>query len=396
MQEDILCFCKFAVRWCIRKALKICFILPVKKDRILFSSYSGEAYACNPKYISEYLCSHYPGRFELIWAFQRPEAFANLKGIKPVKYYSVKRLIYAMTAGILVSNCGQGSFLPKRKEQLWIETWHGGGGYKKEAFREGNSEGRIRRWYLKHNLGDSSLFLSSCRHFTENNLYQNFHFAGEVLESGLPRNDLLLDRERKEKVAEYVRKKLGINGYVVIYAPTFRGEKSMGYRTDMGFPYAEVISALEKKTGKSVTILKRAHPSCVMADRMLKQVLDVTEYPDMQELLCAVDLLITDYSSCMWDHALSGKPCLLFIPDLEEYERNQGIYGSVEKWPGIPCRNAEELLNAIKGMDEERCAELAREHLKFFGSYEKGTATQQVCERIVRYAENGKEILGRS
>lgn len=113
-----------------------------------------------------------------------------------------------------------------------------------------------------------------------------------------------------------------------------------------------------------------------------EQVIDVMEYPDMQELLCAADILITDYSSCVWDYAFLKRPCFLFVPDKEEYISNTGFYVSVDQWPFLQAGDMEELLRRIEEYKPDRAEVLIGEHLSKLGSYEKGECCRKVVDRI--------------
>ena len=103
-----------------------------------FISYFGKGYACNPKYISEYLLDHYAGKFEIIWAFQHPEKFAflNKKGIKTCKCRKPLYYFYRLTSGVVVHNSNIGAEAPIRSKQIYIQTWHGCGAYKKNKKQE--------------------------------------------------------------------------------------------------------------------------------------------------------------------------------------------------------------------------------------------------------------------
>lgn len=378
--------CKMIVRQLAQIFLKLFFLFPIKNNRIVFASFSGAGYFCNPKYLSEYLVEKYGDRLEIIWAFRKPEKYCGLHGVKITKYYSFQWLFYVLTSRVLISNVGQCTFLPKRKEQLWIDVWHGGGAYKKVVFSTGFVKDFIDNWYAAKGVGRFDLVLSCGRKFTETNLIKGFHHKGEILKCGMPRNDVLFNEGWRRNASLKVRQKLHISGFTVLYAPTFRGYRAEGYRTDLHFPYDEFIKTLEETEGKTVTVLKRAHLFATMADASPGgKIIDVTRYPDMQELLCAADMLITDYSSCIWDYALLGRPCLLYVPDLEEYIKERGFYTPIGDWPGIVCRNKKELLEAVISLNKDDCRERAKEHLRRFGSYETGTACRQVSEKIMQY-----------
>lgn len=377
---------KWGMAWCIRHILQMLFFLPVRKNRVLLSAHNGLEYYCNPKYISEYLVVHGGKDLEIIWGFNHPENYRQIPGIKAVRFNSLTWIYYTATSSVLITNFFWPQTQPKRKGQLFISTWHGGGAYKRVGGGALYVQSDLERRGRHEKIQKVDLFLSSSRAFTEYAIRQDYRYRGEVLPCGMPRNDLFFHQEKREAAARRVRDKLGITGYIAVYAPTFRGKDWRGgYRVCAPFPYQAVLSSLRQRFGEPAVILKRAHPGGDMADSTEENVLDVTAYPDMQELLCAADMLITDYSSSMWDFALLGRPCLLYVPDLEEYATQRGLCTPPEEWPGFVCRNEKELLAAISSLDEQACAEKAARHLQALGSYETGTATEQVCERILRH-----------
>lgn len=107
--------------------LKIFYICPVKKNRIVFFSYYGRQYSCNPKYLTEYLVSHHLGDFDLWWQFLQPEKFEELreKGIRLTRYDSLRGMVNLMTAKVVVTNVDYPIYIPFRKNQFLINTWHG-------------------------------------------------------------------------------------------------------------------------------------------------------------------------------------------------------------------------------------------------------------------------------
>ncbi len=371
---------------CIQCCLKLFYFLPINDRRILLSSFEGDQYSDNPRCMSEYLAARYGQELELVWGFRHPKNFRDVPGITPIRYYSPRWFYYALTAAVFISNTIFPRLMPKRKGQFSLNTWHGGGAYKQvgpEANRLSEAERRSQYKYLQK----TDLYLSSSERFTHYALRQDLGYQGAVLNCGMPRNDLFFSPERIARASEKVRQALGLKGYVVLYAPTYRGMIIRGYKTNHHFPYEQALASLRERFGESVSILKRAHNGCVMADSSPEEVIDVSDWPNMQELLCAADMLITDYSSSIWDFALLGRPCLLYQNDLEAYERERGICTPVDQWPGISCRCDEELLDAIRALDERACAERAREHLRACGSYEAGTATEQACQRVMAHIE---------
>ncbi len=371
---------------CVQCCLKLFYFLPINDRRILFCSFGGDQYSDNPRRMNEYLAAHGGQALEFVWGFKDPKKYRDVPGIKAVRYYSPRWFYHALTAAVVITNIGFTRITPKRRGQFFLNTWHGGGAYKRigpEIFERSEAECRSQH----KNEQKTDLYLTSSEYFTHFALRQDMGYRGEVLNSGMPRNDIFFSAEQITRASQKVRQALGLKGYVVLYAPTFRGATDRGYKIDYRFPYGQALDGLRERFGETVTILKRAHHRCVMIDSSPEEVMDVSDWPDMQELLCAADMLITDYSSSMWDFALLGRPCLLYQNDLEAYERERGICISVEQWPGISCRSDSELLDAIRTLDERACAERAREHLRTYGSYETGTATEQACQRVMAHIE---------
>jgi CDP-glycerol glycerophosphotransferase len=111
-------------------------------------------------------------------------------------------------------------------------------------------------------------------------------------------------------------------------------------------------------------------------------VIDVSDYPDMQDLLCAVDVLITDYSSSIWDFSFTHKPCFLYAPDLEEYKSNRDFYTPIEEWPFPLAKTNQELIENIKNFDSKEYIGKVNKHHKELGSYETGHATEHFCKLL--------------
>ena len=394
---------RIAARLAARQCLKLFWVFPVNRKKILFESFDGEAYSCNPKYLSEYLEQNRPGEYELVWAFNHPEGFSALPGehrLRVVRKRSLRWYHDYLTACVRVTNVTtQLVFVPKRKRQMVLNTWHAGGAYKRTGivseYVQGNDD--FEKWRRRSQAGNIDLFLSSSPVFTETNIRAAYRYTGRVLPSGLPRNDLFFDPDRVRRCAAEQREALGISGFVVLYAPTYRG--NMDHTDEVPpFPFAAVAAAVHERYGLAPTVLVRAHyfdkhvlrAADSDPDAPLR-ILDASRAPDMQALLCAADLLITDYSSCIWDYALLGRPCLLYVPDLERYESSdRGFFTPIDEWPGLVCRDEAALCAAIRTLDEEACRRKAEQHLLNFQSYEKGRACEMTLHAIEDFIKTGE------
>lgn len=359
---------------------------PIKNNRIIFNSYRGGQYSCSPKYISERLLEMYPGKYEIIWCFNDPEKFSFLedKGIQVVKFASLKRLFYEATAKISINNVGSFSYLPLRKGQEHINTWHGAFNYKKCALSEIKND-KIMKYSIWMTTKETSLFLSANSLFTRKCLEEDFDYHGSVFEKGLPRNDKLVLGDY-DKTYKNILKSYNINEdeYVVLYAPTWRySADPAGLLPD----FNRIKNSVEKRFNKKCRILFRSHH--ITRNIKIKRdiVIDVTDYKDTQDLLCISDMMITDYSSMIWDFSLMMKPCLLYTPDIESYTKERGFHIPIEEWGFTICRDNEALEKAILDYSEEQSEMIIRQHHKKLGDAESGHAAEEVCKWIDNICE---------
>ena len=374
---------KYAVEHGIQNALQLFRLLPLK-PRVNFIAFSGRQYSDSPRRISEELLKSHP-EIPQIWAFTEPEKFRFLekKGIKVLKYKSLEYLYYVMTSKVYVDNAEFWSILKFRPGQMVLETWHGGGAYKKVGGHRIDVNEREQR-HAVEKMNKITLFLSSSRAFTDFVIRDAYQYRGEVLECGLPRNDDLLCPDPAK--AARVRQMLDIpeRAKVLVYAPTFRNSHSLDlYDVD----FARLKTALEARFGGEWVILLRMH--YYMADKAMSSRADylrnATPYPDMQDLLLCADALLTDYSSCMWDFSLMHKPCFLYARDIAAYRGERDFYTPIESWPFPLASDNDALARVIEDFNEETYHAAVDRHHKELGSAESGTAAKQCADRIAEF-----------
>ena len=364
-----------------KKFLCIFFVFPIKNNRIFFSAYSGRQYSCNPKYISDWIEQNYKDEFEIIWAFNEPDAFSYLKNrnIKCVKVKSIKYLYYLLTSKIVIDNVESWSILPKRTGQYVINTWHGGGAYKGVGLKRKDTSETLDKNMLRKNER-ISIYLSSSKVFSQMTLRESFQYNGKIMECGMPRNDLLIKNDENKK--NIIKEKLGINKKtgIVIYAPTFRHDLKYKYMLD----YEKTLNALKNRFGKEWIMLIRTHYYLQSEKIESSRVKNVSDYPDMQELLLISDVLITDYSSSIWDFSLMEKPCFLFMPDYNEYIDEREFYTPIQDWPYPASFSMEDLEDKIIKYDHEIAKKRILNHHIKLGICESGMASEIVGKEIVK------------
>ena len=324
---------------CVGTALKLA---PIHKNRIVFSSMNGRGYSDSPKAICEVLRKN--GKdLDLVWLCKDEAAAKSLpEGVRAVPFTGFQHLKALATAAVWVDNCRKYETV-KRKGQFYLQTWHG------FALKriEQDAAATLEPEYVEACKRDSAmcdLYISGSGFMSK--LYrEKFWYHGPVLNTGTPRNDVLY--QDRGPIRAKVCKALGLpeNRKLALYAPTFRGD----HNTDAYGLDAELVRRKAAETFQGEwTVLIRLHPNVASQSADLfaydgKTVLDATEYPDMMELLCAADLLITDYSSSMFDYALTGKPIVQFATDIEAYRKDRDFYFPLDSLPFPLARSNEEL-----------------------------------------------------
>lgn len=362
--------------------LKVLWIIPVDKNKIVFDSFGGKQYSDNPKYICEQICKNYPKK--IMWVFINPEAFSYLKnsGYQLIKRNTFNYYYHMMTAGTIITNNHILSYIPIRKKQILLNTWHGGSPLKTVGFAEANCSSYYNYFFKLQNKKYTAM-ISSSKFMTEEVFGKSFHYFGTILEFGMPRNAILLGdhKDAIEKVYSHFNIDREQDVGIVLYAPTFRGDvNSSSFLTvDQQFSINKCINALQKRFNKKFYFLFRAHHA--MVDALVdKNFICATDYPDMQELLCAADVLITDYSSCMGDMALMKKPVFLYTPDLEEYTRDRGFYWDIHSLPFPLSMNQDEFYKSIIDFNERDYLIGVDDYHTRLGSFETVNSTKKTVE----------------
>ncbi len=220
-------------------------------------------------------------------------------------------------------------------------------------------------------------------------LRKAFGFDGPVWETGYPRNDLLLGPDAA-RVRGAVRAELGIadDERAVLYAPTWRDDEKYDEGVD-DVPLHLHLGALAARLDETRTphkVLARLHN--MMTDRSHAEVapgvVDVSFFRDVAELYLAADVLVTDYSSVMFDFALTGKPIVFYAYDLDRFrDEIRGFYFDLlPQAPGPVVRTETELVDALLHLDPAPWAERYAAFRSTYGGLEDGHATDRVLERL--------------
>jgi len=356
------------------------------RDQVFFVSWKGKSCGDNPLGIAEELRRRGDDR-EHLWAvtdYSVPVpagGTAVLRGTQEY-YEALARSKY------LISNDDMQAPFRKRDGQTYLQTWHGTP-LKKIGFDIGRPQFASGTAYfdrLAADIGKWDLLLSQ-NPFSTPIFRRAFRYEVEICEYGYPRNDILT---RGGPLAGQVRRRLGIpdGKRVVMYVPTWRDNQfyaSGRYRFDLRIDLERAWQVL----GPDHVLLIRGHhhlANDVTAGTRRDFALNVTGYPSISELFLITDVLITDYSSVMFDFAVTGRPMLFFTYDLEQYrDQLRGFCFDFEaEAPGPLLASSEELLAAARDT-AAATAGYAAAYKAFAAKYcplDDGKAGARVCDRL--------------
>ncbi len=373
--------------------------------RIMFFAFQGQ-YACNPKYICEEFRKE--GGRELVWVVYGSGADAAggngvPSDVKTVCFDTPAYYRELAAAGVLVDNAFDFTkgFFFKRKGQLFVETMHGSLGIK----RIGKDTGGFRRNRRGVRTGKATDAVLSNSSF-ETGVYEtSFWTAGQVKMTGHPRNDIFF--KDPDDIRQIREKVCGLTGTdpgrkILLYGPTFRKglreDGTVRVLPDLGF--SALARIFGERFGGDWIVFYRAHKQSrkdgggAAADSAFpgqlsgsgknseKFFLDVSGYPDIQELLAAADAGMTDYSSWIFDFLLTGRPGFLYVPDLESYQASPGFYYSVYETPFPVCRDPGQLEKAVSEFDEETYRMSVKHFLEEKGCMDDGHASERAAGLI--------------
>ena len=334
-------------------------VFPVKKNKIFVKNFLGRGYGDSPKYIINYLLQNYQG-FDVVWSVKDNYCFPP--GIRVVYTKSIwgmiKSIYEQVTAKVWIDNSRKFTFERKRKNQYYIQTWHGDIGIKKA---EGDAIEKMPTKEILNGRYDSKmadLFVCGnewmCQRYRE-----AYWYYGEIATCGLPRRDILYNVTDSQ--INEIKKSLGIpvEARLLLYVPTFRDNNVFNHRlgnyTTL-FNWESVLSAMRKRFGGEWYGLMRLHPNAEHYSKELvlpKRVINVTHYSDVDELYCISDCCVSDYSSSLFEFGVTKKPGFIFAPDKEKYEGERGYYFTDDLLPFSVSTDMNSLLDSILSYDED-------------------------------------------
>lgn len=370
-------------------------MVEIKPNQVFFMTFQHQ-FTCNPKYITYDLLKS-DKDVEIYFAVGNinavPYELLNNEHLHFVKQNSYEYFEALASSKVIVTNSilGDKAYpFPKKKGQIVIETWHGSLGIKRfdpEHYKSSASwpEAMKRTGKLTDICLSNSTF--------ENMVFTDTYWQNSrILTIGHARNDVFFPsyEEQRAKWKDNFCKQYNVdeNAKLAIYGPTFRDDHNFQVY-DMN--YEEVLAALRDRFGGDWKLLLRFHPTVSKESKKKyhdtedENIINVTDYPDIQELLAISDVGITDYSSWIFDFVLSRKPAFLYANDMALYTEERSFYYPLSSTPFPIALNMSEMLNNIRNFDEKAYAEKVEEFLEDKGCIDDGHAGERAAELICGY-----------
>ncbi|MBO5197446.1 MAG: CDP-glycerol glycerophosphotransferase family protein [Lachnospiraceae bacterium] len=386
-----------AARWFIKRAVLAVYhmlaaVLPVRRDIIVFESNLGRNYTGNPRYIYEEMVQQgLDKQYRIYYIFDRPEEIVLPGSAVKLKNFRLRFYYVMAAAGIWISDTRLPNYMKKRKETVYIQTWHGTPLKKlaldmEEIHMEKENSLQAYKEEFRKNTATWDYLLAQSP-FAAQTFRKAFDFKGTMLMCGYPRNDRLFAWNNEERIRE-LKEKHGIpqGKKVMLYAPTWRDDAFYGngqykFETELNF------DAMQEAFGGEWVLLVKYH--YLVEDKLDFGPWKGFVYPfrkecDIAELYLTADILITDYSSVMFDYSILRRPMFFYTYDLDYYRGIlRGFYFDFEEEaPGPIVQTTEALIQAIASYQEEEWKEKAEAFREKYNTADNGTASEQIVELV--------------
>ncbi len=385
-------------------AYYICRIFPIDKSKIVMWTFEGNGgYGCSPKYVAEELLKRNRKNgtnHKIIWLVN-DDSKKFPKGIRKVKNSLWNRAYHLSTAGVWVGNTRTAYGTKKRKGQCYIQTWHATLCIKPIGKYRGNLFPQMAYIVSANDSKMIDYVLSGstwCDHMYRDGLI----YDGKIIKTGTPRCDVLLNQRDKKYIQLRNEYHIPKDAKILLYAPTFRGGSQNTVRTvstdSTTVDFEHLSDALEKRFGGKWYIFLRLHPQlAAKMDRlethqMSTRLIDVSQRPDMNELIAASDAFLTDYSSAIFEAGLIGIPGFIYADDLEDYIAERGdLFFDMYKLPFPVALDHGRLVENILNFDEVVYKASLEQFMKENGIFEDGKASKRVVKMIERWIRETNE-----
>ncbi len=377
----------------------------VRDHVVLYESFYGKGMLCNPYAIFlELLGDPEFKDYIHVWVLKDPKVdqvlidrYRDHKNVIFVPYGGKTYLKYLATAKYLFNNSTFGNYFVKKKEQVYVNTWHG---IPLKTLGYDMPNGPVESTNVVRNFLQTDYMISASPFLTE--IYQKSYrlehlYGGKIIEEGYPRLDILVRSDRNEVLNRLRSYGVGVDGNkkIILFAPTWRGTTFAQASSDISFCYAlkERLEQIIDTTQYQILIKLHQQVFELVRDTLSDDFF-VPSMIDANEMLAVTDILINDFSSIYFDFLATGRPVLFYIPDLELYSEQRGLYRGTESLPG-PCTDSVEELGSWINQIETTFAENQHKYdaeREWSNGYTDGSIAKKIVDIVFRRNEEGYKI----
>ena len=364
--------------------LILCHTSKIQNNKVVFMTFNNN-YMCNQKDICEELLKQ-KLPLDIVWVCTKAQLASGQypKNVRLVVRDSYEFFKEVTTAKVWVDNALNFTWnpIPKKKGQFYLQTWHGSMGLK----RIGKQDVKNVRWNVSATMAGKATDVCISNSTFETEVFRTTHWPKtEILELGHARNDVFFmskqeQAEIRSKVCEFYD--IPESFHIALYAPTFRNDDAVD---TFDLDHMAFVKALEAKFGGHWVLLNRYHFKTKAARKNnieTNKIISATAYPDIQELMLAADVGITDYSSWICDFVLTNKPGFIYAPDLKAYDSERGFYYPLTDTPFPIAETNEQLAECIRNFDAVAYEQKRQAFLEARGCKEDGHASEKIAEII--------------
>lgn len=390
MNETLYMAFRQAKAWIIKLIFFCCRIFPVNEKKIVVSVREAEGgYGDNPKAIAEKLFL-LDKSYEIVWLVKEIDKEFP-KEIRKVKASFLGSIYQLATAKVWLDTHWKKYGTLKRKGQIYIQLWHGPIGFKAVGKLRGDNLPLIAEKTIKENVRMIDLFVSNSD-WCSNIYRQAFWYEGEILQVGSPRMDSAINGEN---IKNLLKEEYGVDAgcKVALYAPTVRGGMQ---KTTRKFTWdvelldcKQLRTVLEEKFGGRWYIMLRLHPHLATLLKGFENcsdnhyIIDISGREDVYDVMLDVDVLVSDYSSLVFDFAYIHKNIFLYSEDMANYKKSRGFLWDLEEIPFSYAGTQKQLWDNIQDFNENVYQKNLDIFLQQIHLVENGSATERVVEWIV-------------
>lgn len=353
----------------------------IERNKVFVMTFDNR-YSCNPKAIISELLSRNRD-LKIVWTYTGSEEEARKRfpeGITLVRRGSLQMIREQLSSKVWLDNGINCLWfgVPKKKDQIYINTWHGSLGIKKYS----GDETWLR---IAAKAADTTDYCITNSTFEESVFRDNLWPNSQMLPFGHARNDILFRTEEHYRIRESICKQLGVpfEKKMFLYAPTFRDDHNTSWMT---LDFSRLRNNLEKRFGGKWVILLRFHfkdrDNTCWKKGHESEYINASGISDMYQLMIASDAGCSDYSSWSYDYLLLDRPSFLFLPDLSEYDEERGFTYPIMTTPFPKAKDNDEMEDIVIKYDADAFSKAKEAFLKEKGCYEDGKAASRAADFI--------------